>query len=137
MISEGQGELEQLKKYFLFWKGTSQLSVKVLNSGSSHQLYQHSQATCAVMASHLEWPRRKRLDSHIICSYAILYMGNIWLRKILVNHTSESYWWGKAWGINYSQCISKYILVYLSIRWGKLSQITHDSPIFPYQNFPV
>ena len=40
-----------------------------------------------------------------IHTYVIPYIGNIWWRKILANHTGKSNWWGKIWQISYSQCI--------------------------------
>ena len=38
-------------------------------------------------------------------SNPILYTGIIWWGKILVNHAGKSYWQGKIWQTNNSQCI--------------------------------
>ena len=72
----------------------------------------------------------------------ILYTGNIWRRKILVNCTGKSYWRGKIWWISYSQCICQ---IHFGVRiceywWGKFWQLPHNlpnSPIFLCQIFPV
>ena len=67
----------------------------------------------------------------------ILYMGNIWWEKILANHTSKRYWWGKIGWISYSQFICQiHFWCICEYRWGKIWPIAHDLPFSPVKYFP-
>ena len=75
-----------------------------------------------------------------VCMYSTLpFMGNIWQRKILVNRTGTSYWWGKIWWISNSWCICHIYFLWILVR-KILVNMAHDLPnlpIFPCQNFPM
>ena len=75
---------------------------------------------------------------HIVTKiHLVLYMGNIWQGKILVNHTGKSYWWGKIWWISYSQWICHiHFLRMCEYWWGKFWQMAHNSPNSPTFSLP-
>ena len=50
----------------------------------------------------------------------IPYTEDIWREKFLVNHAGKSYWRGKIWQINNSQCICYMFFVYLGILARKI-----------------